>query len=111
PFTDAASIENAVTCWTVMLMFGYDQATITERMARLQVMEMRLEMKRATGGCLVIDDSYSNDLSSLRIALDFLKQQKQHSSKTLILSDLPQVRDQANETYLRIRDLLRDDPP
>ena len=91
PFTDAASIENAITCWTVMLLLNYEQTVIAERMARLQVMEMRLEMKRGIRRSTIIDDSYSNDLSSLTIALDLLKQQHQHPLKTLILSDMPHV--------------------
>ena len=32
PFTDDASIQNAITCWQVMLMLGYDNAIIKERM-------------------------------------------------------------------------------
>src|SRR5690606_21942856 len=33
PFTDAASRENALCCWAVMLAMGYPQSIITERMA------------------------------------------------------------------------------
>lgn len=111
PFTDAASIENALTCWTVMLMLGYDQETIARRMSRLQVMEMRLELKQGIANCTVIDDSYSNDLSSLRIALDVLRQQRQHPMKTLILSDLPDVGGDEAWVYAKIAELLRTDPP
>jgi alanine racemase len=51
---------------------------------------MRLEMKDAINGCKIIDDSYSNDLSSLKIALDFLKAQY-HGKKAIIISDLQQT--------------------
>src|SRR5690606_3079338 len=39
----------------------------------------------------IIDDSYSNDLASLKISLEFLNQQNQHNSKTLILSEMEGV--------------------
>src|SRR5690606_5663850 len=38
----------------------------------------------------IINDSYSADLSSLNIALDFLEQQGGRQKKTVILSDLVQ---------------------
>lgn len=113
PFSDKASVENALTCWTVMLMFGYEQETIRERMENLQVMEMRLEMKQGISGSSVIDDSYSNDLSSLRIALDLLNQQHQHPLKTLILSDFPELPGESEaqgRLYEEVKNLLQDQP-
>ncbi|MBC7650377.1 MAG: alanine racemase, partial [Deinococcales bacterium] len=38
----------------------------------------------------ILNDSYSNDLSSLSIALDYLKQQSGNNKKTVILSDILQ---------------------
>ena len=89
PFTDAASRANALCCWSVMLAMDYDQEVIAERMASLQPVEMRLALKKGINNCTLIDDSYSNDLASLTIALDFLKQQQRHPVRTLILSDIP----------------------
>lgn len=106
PFVDKAAIDNAITCWSVMRMFGYDQATIQERMCGLQMMEMRLQLKEGINRCTLIDDSYSNDLSSLAISLDLLSRQKQHPEKTLILSDLPEVAGEENTVYAEVRKLL-----
>jgi alanine racemase len=51
---------------------------------------MRLELKQGINGCSIINDSYNSDIGSLAIALDFLNQQNQHASKTVILSDILQ---------------------
>lgn len=93
PFTDEASIENAITCCSVLLMMGYSTATIIERVGLLKPVEMRLELKRGINNCAVINDSYIADLSSLRIALDFLAQQQQHAKHTVILSDFSDIKD------------------
>jgi len=77
PFADDASFENAMHCCCVMLYFGVDPVTIAERFVKLSPVEMRLELKSGINNSSVINDSYSSDLSSLRIALDFLSQQKQ----------------------------------
>jgi len=107
PFTDAAARENAVCCWAVMLAMGYEQKVISERMVLLQPVEMRLEMKKGINQCTVIDDSYSNDLSSLAIALDFLQQQQQHTKLTLVLSDIPSATFYEDNIYEKVSTLLK----
>lgn len=107
PFTDRASIENAIICWVAMLSLDYAQDVIAARIRQLQVMEMRLELKQGKNHSTIIDDSYSNDLSSLAISLDLLSQQQQHPKRTLILSDLPEVSGQEEQTYQEVAELLR----
>lgn len=87
PFTDDASIENAITCAAVMLQSGIDPAVIQARMAKLHQVNMRLELKKGINNCAIINDSYSADLSSLNIALNFLVNQSAGTKKTVILSD------------------------
>ena len=88
PFTDKASIENVLTCITVLYFLEYPLETIGERIQFLRPLEMRLQMKKGINHSSIIDDSYSNDLASLQISLDFLQQQNQHAKKSLILSDI-----------------------
>lgn len=88
PFSDAASVENAVTCWCVLLQLGLSPSTIAQRMLQLQPVAMRLELIQGTHQCAIVNDSYSADISSLGIALDFLQQQQQHPKRTVILSDM-----------------------
>ena len=59
-------------------------------MLELRSVEMRLELKQGINNCSVINDSYSADINSLTIALDFLQQQQQHQKRTVILSDILQ---------------------
>ena len=89
PFTDAASIQNALTCWAVLLYRKLADDLIAQRMLLLQAVDMRLQMIQALNGCALINDSYSFDLTSFAIALEFLQQQQQYQHKTVILSDLP----------------------
>ncbi len=105
PFTDPASVENAIICWATMLALGYEPEEIDKRMEKLQPVHMRLELKTGINNCSIIDDSYSCDLSSLAIALDFLKHQNQHLRRTLILSDIPGSEDQ-EALYGRVSQLL-----
>ena len=103
PFTDEASIENAITCWCVLLQFSSPH--IAEKMLLLEPVEMRLELKAGINQCSVINDSYNSDLLSLQVALDFLVQNKQ-SKLTVILSDILQSGRNNAELYHDVANLL-----
>jgi len=89
PFIDDASIKNAITCVCVLLYFKVDINPIKERILLLQPIDMRLQLTPAINNCALINDSYSFDIASFSVALDFMQQQNQFNKKTVILSDLP----------------------
>jgi len=107
PFTDDASIENAITCWQVLVTLKIGQPIIAERMKQLQPVLMRLELKNGINNCIIINDSYSADLSSLEIALNFLDQQSIGVKRTVILSDFLQSSIPDDELYGQVLDLLQ----
>lgn len=106
PFTDEASVENAITCCCVMLQMGLNAEQIFMRMPQLRYVEMRLELKQGINNCSVINDSYNSDINSLVIALDFLQQQQQHARRTLILSDIMQSGKSSGELYADVAAIL-----
>lgn len=87
PFTDDAAVQNAITCWCVLLYLQIPEDKIQERFPQLHAVDMRLQLKQAINNCLLINDSYSADTTSLKLALDFLQQQSSGLKRTVILSD------------------------
>jgi alanine racemase len=106
PFTDDASIENVCHCIAVLLHFNYASAEIQKRIGMLYPIEMRLKVKKGIHQTTLIDDSYTADFQSLKIALDFLESQKQHPKKSLILSDIFQSGLAEEELYSRLSQLI-----
>jgi alanine racemase len=106
PYTDNAYIENALHCWSVLLMLQIDDETICANMEKLQPVAMRLELRQGINDCTIINDTYNSDLTSLKIALDFLEQQKQHPHKTLILSDMLQIGKPDGLLYEQVADMV-----
>ncbi len=106
PFSDEASIENVIQCMMILFYFQYDLDTIQKRLALLYPIEMRLKVKKGINNTTLIDDSYSSDFQSLKIALDFLENQKQHTKKTLILSDIFQSGLENDELYSRVSQMI-----
>ncbi len=108
PFSDKASIENALHCVCVLLYLQKDFSVIRQRMKHLSRIAMRLEMKDAINHCSVINDTYNSDIGSLKIAIDFLKQQNQHPKKTIILSDILQSGRSEPDLYQEVATLLEE---
>ena len=107
PFTDDISIENALTCISTLLHLKTPISTIIERTSKLYNIEIRLQAKKGINNCLLIDDSFSSDYQSLKMALDFLEQQKLHQKKTIILSDIFQSGLNVKELYSNVIKLLQ----
>ncbi len=106
PFRDQASIENAIHCLMTMLYLNYSDEIISQRLKLLYPIEMRLKVKNGKNNTTIIDDSYSSDYQSLKIALDFLENQKQHKKKTIIISDIYQSGLATDELYSRVSQLI-----
>ncbi len=107
PFTDEASIENAIHCIITLWHLGYSSVEIQARLQILRPVSMRLELKQGINQNYLIDDTYNNDLAGLTIALNFLNQQKQRTRKVLILSDLLETGVPERELYRQIAHLLK----
>lgn len=108
PFIDDASIENSLHCLAACLYLMLPPEAITERMAHLEPVAMRLEVKEGKRGCLLINDSYNSDLASLDIALDFLYRRSLSKGlkRTLILSDILQTGKNIPTLYRQVAQLV-----
>ena len=104
PFYDEASLECSFACVAVALYLGLAPDTLAERMAQLEPIAMRLEVKEGQHGCLLINDSYNSDINSLDIALDFMARRAENK-RTLILSDIHQSGLDYDELYGKVNDL------
>jgi alanine racemase len=90
----------------VLLYLNYDRETIENRIALLFPIEMRLKVKDGINNTTLIDDSYSSDFQSLKIALDFLESQQKYKKKTLILSDIFQSGLSNDDLYTKVAQLV-----
>lgn len=91
PFSDTASIENAMHCVAVLLVLEIDIQVVKDGLFKLQNIPMRLEMKNGIQNSILINDTYNADLQSFKIALEFLSQQAGSKEKVVILSDFMQT--------------------
>ena len=79
-------------CRQVCRHLGMPDDVIEQRLAQLEPIAMRLEVKQGRHGCMIINDSYNSDLNSLGIAMDFMNRRPDRANRqrVLILSDILQ---------------------
>ena len=70
----------------------------------LQPVAMRLEVKPAISGALIVDDSYSCDIDSFTIAMDYLATVADARGKVVILSDILQSGLEDTQLYRLVAD-------
>jgi len=87
PFMDEASIENAIHCFATIAFLNLLFPEVIDNFRNLPSIESRLEIKKGINNCIIINDSYSTDIPSLKIAINCLLQHSGFKKNTLIISD------------------------
>ena len=111
PFVDDASIEDSINCLAAALHLGVTPETIATKMAQLEPVAMRLEVKEGKRGSLIINDSYNSDTASLDIALDFMERRCNMTpglKRTVILADIKQSGESAASLYDSVTEYLKE---
>ena len=109
PFTDPASVENLTHCLVTMLTIRPDTGPqLQSRLNRLRPVSMRLEQKAGINQCVLIDDSYNNDVAGLQLALRFLNQQTTRSRRVVFLSDVLQSGQPEQDLYALVSSLVKE---
>lgn len=104
-FTDANSLENVLQVLSLALYLGVPPEACARRLETLEPLGLRLEVRAGRDGSTLIDDSYSNDLTSLATGLAFLDQQPA-AGHTLILSDLVEAGLPGEVLYRQVAGLI-----
>lgn len=101
--------SNRELCAQVCRYLGMDEAVIQERLAALEPVAMRLEVKTGRHDCTLINDSYNSDLNSLDIALDFMNRrpERENLQRVLILSDILQSGVEPQMLYDHVASLIK----
>ncbi len=108
PFTDDASIEDAIHCLALILHLYPQTPALKERFAKLDPVAMRLDVSKGIHNSTLINDTYNSDINSLSIALDFMSRRAvdKQLKKVLILSDILQSGMVPASFYRKVAELV-----
>lgn len=108
PYTDGASIKNAVTTVIAALQLDASPELISQEAIHMPSVALRLETKNGINQTIIINDSYSNDLNSLEIALNHLMNRSEREKKVVILSDFDQDFRKIGDSYKSVGKLIQE---
>jgi alanine racemase len=107
PFSDDASIENALHALTFSLEMGLPAAQAQTLIENLEPVSMRMELLQGDQGSVLINDTYNSDTMGLSAALDLMDRQESKRGKVVILSDLLQTGKDHRELYGEVAGMIR----
>jgi len=87
PIQEDTAIKNIKTAIAAAQMLGVSEEKIRENLPSIQPLNMRLEQLQGINNCEILNDGYSLDMDSLKIALNFMKRQGKSLSYTVLISD------------------------
>ena len=102
PFTDKASIDNAVLCMLTLLSLGKDFSYIIEGIRQLTAVDMRMQLKKGINGCTFINDSYNLDFDSFVAAGFYLQAQAAGKESSIIVSDFAETGESNRDIYSKV---------
>lgn len=105
-FKDNLSIHLAVFALFVSLELGLDKEEAESRISMVTAINMRLETKEGENDCILINDSYNADLTSLTQALNYLAMQDSSRKKVLVLSEFLQIGNDQHDTNEKLISLI-----
>lgn len=104
--TDLASRENTMSVLLALAAFERWDDSHISAIAQLPRLKNRLSMLHGKRGNVVLNDTYSADMESLAVALEFLHQQSPHQEKVAILADFDQITSDRSSWVHRVKALL-----
>lgn len=107
PFSDEAAYENCMNVVCVLLWKEINFKQIAERIASLQPIAMRMEIKEGMNDCVLINDYYNSDAASFNLALNTLSMQDEAKERTVILSDFIDTGSDEETLYQEVAENLK----
>ncbi|NNE27408.1 MAG: bifunctional UDP-N-acetylmuramoyl-tripeptide:D-alanyl-D-alanine ligase/alanine racemase, partial [Saprospiraceae bacterium] len=106
PFINNHLIENCMHVISFLIYSGWTCTKIQNAIDGLSSIEHRLEIKQGIKESLLINDSYSLDLASMELALEYQAQYSNRRPKIVFISDFEHQKDKGN-LFIALVDLLK----
>jgi alanine racemase len=106
-FKDKASVQNLIQTVICGYYAGLVPDEIKNGIKLLRNVPSRLQVREGHGRSVIVDDTYNNDWSGLRVALDYQSSFQLGKRKILVVSDIQQTASPA-EVYARLAQACSD---
>ncbi|ASK63584.1 UDP-N-acetylmuramoylalanyl-D-glutamate--2,6-diaminopimelate ligase [Virgibacillus phasianinus] len=99
---------NATFAITLAKLMSIDSGVIQQALSSLQLTSMRFEMVSGRNDVSIINDAYNASPTSMKAAIDVVKQMSGFSTKILVLGDILELGEHAQSFHESIADVIDD---
>ncbi|WP_106497710.1 UDP-N-acetylmuramoyl-tripeptide--D-alanyl-D-alanine ligase [Lentibacillus sp. Marseille-P4043] len=100
--------KNATYAITLASQLGISREVIIQALRTLELTSMRFEMLTGTNGVSVINDAYNASPTSMKAAIEVVKQMAGFNEKVLILGDMFELGQQADDLHQSVAAVIDD---
>src|SRR5699024_3532962 len=101
--------QNATYAIVLGKKLGIDRQAIHKALMEIELTSMRFEMMKGKNGVSVINDAYNASPTSMKAAIDVVKQMDGFHNKVLVLGDIFELGEQSEPLHRSIADVI--EPP
>lgn len=101
-------VENALHSLTLLLYLGYSPSKINYMIGNVAYFGTRIEVREGCNRCVIVSDSYTNDIHSLQQAMEFMNRRSdiKQMNRTAIISDFASENTDSRSVYESAANLL-----
>ncbi|WP_413380011.1 UDP-N-acetylmuramoyl-tripeptide--D-alanyl-D-alanine ligase [Alkalihalobacillus sp. 1P02AB] len=102
PLLGKHNVKNAALCIALAQELGFDASQIQTGLSAVQITGMRLEKTTGPFGELVINDAYNASPTSMKAAIETIKEMPSFKKKIVVLGDLYELGEKEEELHRSI---------
>jgi alanine racemase len=105
---DKGSIQNLCHAIAGSYALGIEPYKLKNGIKEITPVEMRFELKEGVNNCQVLNDTYSLDFYSFQLAVEYVCRNSGNLSRTIIVSDFPEITSGKEQFYKEVGKFLND---
>lgn len=108
PILGRHNVLNALAAISVAEVLGIDEKNIEKGLKNVELSNMRLEMVKTKKGLTVINDAYNASPTSMKAAIQLVKDMKGFGQKILVLGDMLELGEKEVEFHQEVGEAIED---
>lgn len=103
---DKGSVQNLCHAIVCGMALGIEPHKLKAQIKEIEPVEMRFEFKEGVNNCQILNDTYSLDFYSFQLAVEYVCRNAGNLTKTIILSDFPEINSGKDGFYKQVASFL-----
>ncbi|WP_059104702.1 UDP-N-acetylmuramoyl-tripeptide--D-alanyl-D-alanine ligase [Shouchella shacheensis] len=106
PILGRHNVKNVTYCLALASSLGIASEVLRERMNNLRITEMRLQQTDGPEGSMIVNDAYNANPTSMKAAVDTVKEIPGYSKKVAVLGDIYELGSEEEALHASVAEVI-----